>query len=185
MSTPHKLLVPLADGFEEVEAVALIDVLRRAELQVVVAALQGEAAIGSHGIELRADAELADLDLDEFTCVVLPGGMPGTTHLMEDARILGLVRRLHAAGQLVAAICAAPLVLDSAGVLAGQSFTSHPSVASRLSAPPSEERVVVSGNVATSRGPGTALEFGLALVEVLSGADVAERLKSSMLIQRG
>ena len=184
MSTPHKLLVPLAEGFEEVEAVALIDVLRRAELDVVVAALEGDSATGSHGITLQADAALGDLELDEFTGVVLPGGMPGTTNLMEDARVLALVQRLNAEGRLVAAICAAPLVLDAAGVLAGLSFTSHPSVAPRLSAPPSEERVVVSGNIATSRGPGTALEFGLALVEQLAGADIAARLASSMLIRR-
>jgi 4-methyl-5(b-hydroxyethyl)-thiazole monophosphate biosynthesis len=184
MSTPHKLLVPLAEGFEEIEAVALIDVLRRAELEVVVAALEGGSVTGSHGIALLADAVLGDLDLEEFTGVVLPGGMPGTTNLMEDPRVLGLVRRFSSEGRLVAAICAAPLVLDAAGVLAGHPFTSHPSVASRLPAEPSEERVVLSGHIATSRGPGTALEFGLALVEQLAGADVAERLATSMLIRR-
>jgi len=185
MPTPHKLLVPLAEGFEEVEAVALIDVLRRAELEVVVAALEGEVATGSHGIRVVADAALGELELDEFTCVVLPGGMPGTTHLMEDPRVLALVQRLHGEGRPVAAICAAPLVLDAAGVLAGVPFTCHPSVAARMSSPPREERVVAAGNVFTSRGPGTALEFGLALVEHLVGAQVAQHLAGSMLIQHG
>lgn len=184
MNPTPRILVPLADGFEEVEAVAIVDVLRRAGLEVVTAGLAGDAATGSHGIRVGADAALDDLDLAGFDAVVLPGGMPGSQHLAEDERVLALVRRLAREDKTVAAICAAPLVLAAAGALAGHAFTSHPSVTARLPAGGSEERVVRSGGVFTSRGPGTALEFALALVEHFVGAETAAELARAMLVRR-
>lgn len=181
--TSDAVLVPLAEGFEEIEAVTIVDVLRRAGLRVVVAGLQPGPVRGAHGMELGTDAELGAVDPATVGSIVLPGGMPGTTNLMEDERVLGLVRRLHAAGKPTAAICAAPMVLAAAGVLGGTRATSHPSVRERLG--PAEvvadERVVRSGRVLTSQGPGTALEFALALVEDLRGPTVARELAAAMV----
>jgi 4-methyl-5(b-hydroxyethyl)-thiazole monophosphate biosynthesis len=182
------IVVPLAEGFEETEAVAIVDVLRRAELSVVTTSLNGREVTGSHGIRVAADRSWEDLDPEAVTAVVLPGGMPGTTHLAEDRRVLALVRRVAGAGGLVAAVCAAPLVLEAAGVLTtGMPYTSHPGVRGRLAGlgTASEERVVVSGRLITSQGPGTSLEFALAVVEALSGSERADALAGAMLVPRG
>jgi 4-methyl-5(b-hydroxyethyl)-thiazole monophosphate biosynthesis len=182
------VVVPLAEGFEETEAVAIVDVLRRAELPVVTVSLDGREVTGSHGIAVAADLAWDGLDPEAATAVVLPGGMPGTTHLAEDERVLALVRRLAQGGRLVAAVCAAPLVLEAAGVLApGTPYTSHPGVRARLAGlgAASEDRVVVSGRVITSQGPGTALEFALAVVEALAGRERADALAAAMLVPRG
>lgn len=183
----ERILVPLAEGFEEIEAVTVIDVLRRAGLDVTTAGLAPGTITGSHGIGIAPDAALGELDLDRFTVVVLPGGMPGTRHLMEDERVLALVRRLHGEGRMTAAICAAPLVLRAAGVLEGATVTSHPSVRGDLA--PAEvratPRVIESGSIVTSQGPGTALEFALELVRRFAGAARAERLAQETLAAVG
>ncbi|MEQ1892278.1 MAG: DJ-1 family glyoxalase III, partial [Planctomycetota bacterium] len=164
MATTHTtggaraVLVPLATGFEEIEAVTVIDVLRRAGLVVRVAGLAAREVTGAHGITLVADGLLADVDARELALVVLPGGMPGTTNLAADARILALVRELESTGRRVAAICAAPLVLERAGVLAGREVTAYPSVRDKLASARvlTNPAVVSSGPVITSQGVGTA-----------------------------
>jgi 4-methyl-5(b-hydroxyethyl)-thiazole monophosphate biosynthesis len=180
-----RVLVPLAEGFEEIEAVAIIDVLRRAGLEVTTAALRPGPVCGAHGISVEADAELEDLEARDFDVVVLPGGMPGTTNLMEDERVLAAVRELSAAGKPTAAICAAPMVLAKAGVVKGVPVTSHPSVRGKLgdAVVRSEPRVLRSGKVLTSQGPGTAIEFALALVSDLVGPEKAKELASAMVVQ--
>jgi 4-methyl-5(b-hydroxyethyl)-thiazole monophosphate biosynthesis len=176
----NKVLVPLADGFEEIEAVTIIDVLRRAGIDVRVAALEKGSVRGSHGIEIATDGALSETRASEFQALVLPGGMPGSKNLSDDARVRDLVREFDASKKLVAAICAAPIVLEAAGVLKGRRATSYPG--NELpSAVYSEERVVVDGNVITSRGPGTALEFALELVERLASPESAARLAAGML----
>ena len=183
MSTPHHVLVPLAPGFEETEAVGLIDTLRRAELRVTVAGLEERLVEGSHGIAVEADALLDEVDLATVTAVTLPGGMPGTRHLAADERLLALIRRVAAGGGLVGAVCAAPLVLKAAGVLA-EPVTSHPSVREELAAADyREDRVVRAGRQITGRGPGTALEWALALVAELAGPDTARALGEAMLVR--
>ena len=181
-----KILVPLADGFEEIEAVAIIDVLRRAELDVVTAGLEPGAVEGAHMIRIEPDAWIGEVDLDGVDAVVLPGGMPGTRALMADERVLGLVQRLAAEGRVTAAVCAAPLVLAEAGVISGKEITSHPAVREELSASDGEvvgaPRVIESGGVITSQGPGTSIEFALALVTRLASPEVAERLREAMLV---
>jgi len=181
-----RILVPLAEGFEEIEAVCIIDVLRRAELEVVVAGLTSESVRGSHGILIGADALLEGLDIEGFDMIVLPGGMPGTTHLMEDERVLAAVRSLHAAGRSTAAICAAPMVLATAGVVSGVPVTSHPSVRARLGDADvrEEPRVIQSGRTTTSQGAGTALEFALELVAELCGRAKADELAAAMIVAR-
>lgn len=183
----ERILVPLAEGFEEIEAITIIDVLRRADLDVTTAGLEPGPVTGSHGIAVVPDAHLGELDLGKFTVVVLPGGMPGTRHLVNDERVIALVQRLHREGRTTAAICAAPLVLHAAGVLGESPVTSHPSVRGELGQARMrpESRVVSAGSIVTSQGPGTALEFALELVERFAGRAQAERLAQATLAGSG
>jgi protein deglycase len=174
-------LVPLAEGFEEIEAVTIIDVLRRGGIEVITAALAGSPVRGSHGIALECDATLESVASRDFDAVVLPGGMPGAKNLKEDGRLRELVRRSAARGKLVGAICAGPIALEAAGLLAGKRATSYPGH-ELPSAQRVEEPVVTDGNIVTSRGPGTALEFALALVARLAGTETATRLRAAMLV---
>jgi protein deglycase len=176
-----RVLVPLAEGFEELEAVTVIDILRRAGIEVVVASLAESPVTGSHGIRVAADTPLAALVEQDFDMIALPGGMPGAEHLKKDARIAGLARRLHAKGRPVAAICAAPMVLAAAGLLDGRRATSYPGfLADAAKTTVVNEAVVVDGGVITSRGPGTALDFALQLVETLEGAAAREGVESRL-----
>jgi 4-methyl-5(b-hydroxyethyl)-thiazole monophosphate biosynthesis len=178
-----RVLVPLAAGFEEIEAVTLVDLLRRAGIEVHTAALSGHAVTGSHGITLTADIALDAAHVADYDMIVLPGGLPGADHLKADARVISLLRRFAADGRYTAAICAAPGVLAHAGLLEGRAATSYPGFLTPDSAPGlrlSEEAVVVDGKVATSRGPGTAMEFGLALIELLQGADARRRVQEKL-----
>ncbi|MCA9592414.1 MAG: DJ-1/PfpI family protein [Myxococcales bacterium] len=174
-----KVVVVLQDGFEEIEAVTVIDVLRRADVNVVVARAASEPALGSHGIRIATDANLDGVSATDFDAVVLPGGMPGAANLRDDARVRVLLREAHDAGKLVAAICAGPIALEAAGVLEGKRATCYPGF-ELPSATQVEEPVVIDGNVITSRGVGSALSFALALVSRLAGpakaADLAERM---------
>jgi 4-methyl-5(b-hydroxyethyl)-thiazole monophosphate biosynthesis len=170
-----KVLVPLADGFEEIEAVTIVDLLRRAGVEVRTASLAGREVTGSHGITVMADSGLDEVEAGDYDMIVLPGGMPGTTHLKSDSRVARLLRQFAESGRYTAAICAAPSVLAHAGLLEGRKATSFPGFLTPGSAPGirlSEDAVVVDGKVATSRGPGTALPFGLALIELLEGPEV-------------
>ncbi|MDT3705226.1 MAG: DJ-1/PfpI family protein [Thiobacillus sp.] len=177
-----KVLIPLADGCEELEAVTLIDLLRRAGIEVVTAGLKHGIVKASRGVQLVPDMTLDAALSGEYDMVVLPGGMPGATHLKEDTRILGLVRNMAAAGKYTAAICAAPMVLAEAGVLEGRQATSYPGVLDGLpGVSVSAEAVVQDGKVLTSRGPGTAMDFALALVETLKGAAVRQQVEAALV----
>src|SRR6187455_3437932 len=173
MGSGERILVPLAEGFEEIEAVTIVDVLRRAGLDVTVASLAPGPVRGGHGIPIVPDATLDELDLSSFGVLVCPGGQPGTRNLMADERVLAVARDLHARGLPTAAICAAPLVLHKAGILRGLDVTAHPSAHGGLSGArvQTEPRVLRSGSVLTSQGAGTALEFALELVRELVGPD--------------
>lgn len=181
------VLVPLAPGFEELEFAAIVDVLRRAELDVVVAGLPpGRAAVtGSHGIAVVPDAALDEVDLDAVDAVVLPGG-PGTERLAADDRLIALIRRLDGEGKPLAAVCAAPLVLARAGVLEGRAATSHPSARGRLGGAVVLDApgVVTSGRVVTSQGAGTSIEFALTLVEQWVSKAVADDVAARIVHRR-
>jgi len=180
LHTMPKVLAILAEGFEEIEATAPIDLLRRAGAEVVSAALaDGIHVTGRSGITLHADTTLAAVEMHDFDCVFLPGG-PGTSHLRADPRVRAIVLKQHAAGRWVTAICAAPAVLYDAGLLSGRRYTAHFSVASELPEILADARVVVDGNIITSRGAGTAVEFGLAIVEHLFDAKTANSVASSI-----
>lgn len=172
-------LVLLADGFEEIEAVTIIDVLRRGEVVVTTASLGARRVTGSHQITLEADALLEGVAVENFDALVLPGG-PAAKTLREDARAQAAIQRAAAAGKLVAAVCAAPTALEAAGVLAGKRATAYPGNP-LPSARQVEDTVVEDGNVITSRGPGTTMAFALKLVERLSGAEVAHTTGERLL----
>lgn len=166
-----RVLIPLAQGCEELEAVTLIDLLRRANITVITASLTEQRQIkASRGVQLVADVMLEDIMLDDFDMIVLPGGQPGTDHLNDDPRIHAILKRLVQADKAIAAICAAPLVLASAGLLEGKSATCYPGVLTKndwSNISVKEDAVVIDGNVLTSKGPGTAIDFALAIIEYL------------------
>jgi 4-methyl-5(b-hydroxyethyl)-thiazole monophosphate biosynthesis len=172
-------LVLLADGVEEIEAVTIVDVLRRGEVTVTMASLGGKRVRGSHDIVLESDVLLADVSVDDYDALILPGG-PAAKTLREDAPTQTAIKRAAAAGKLLAAVCAGPTALEVAGVLAGKRATAYPG--NKLpSAEFVEERVVEDGNVITSRGPATALAFALSIVERLSGAAMAKTTAEKLL----
>ncbi len=175
-----KVLVPLVDGFEEIEAVSVIDVLRRAGADVVVAGLPGTIVTGSQGLRVHADARLDELSPEDFDAIVLPGGSPGYQNLMKSETVLEFVRRMAEKGRVLGAICGAPLVLEKAGVLKDRKATAYPGLEKELSRP-WEGDVVVDGNVITSRGPGTAVKFAISLVEKLFGPERAMAVRSQIL----
>lgn len=175
----------LAEGFEEVEAVTPIDFLRRAGVEVRVAAIGAQRLVkGARDISVQADCLIGELPPD-VDGVIVPGGGGGADRLAASPAALELIRRCFAAGKLVAAICAAPaVVLSAAGILKGRRATCSPSFADRLAAGGAAvlpDRVVVDGNLITSRGPGTAAEFALALIEKIVGAAKAREIHEGTL----
>jgi 4-methyl-5(b-hydroxyethyl)-thiazole monophosphate biosynthesis len=178
-----KVLVPLAHGAEEMEAVIIVDVFRRAGWNAVLAATAGRTVEASRGVKIVADAGWDDVQLDSFDLLVLPGGNGGTESLRADSRVLDAIRAFEAAGKLVCAICAGPLVLQEAGVLAGRKATCHPGARSELTVPDiSDERVVIDRGIVTSQAPGTAFEFALAIVRLVDGAEVAEKVAAGLVL---
>jgi 4-methyl-5(b-hydroxyethyl)-thiazole monophosphate biosynthesis len=174
------VIVILAEGFEEIEAVTPIDLLRRAGAEVTVAALnEGIHVTGRSGLTLHADKTLSAVENSPFDCLLLPGG-PGTKLLLGDPRVLGLVARQARENRWVAAICAAPAVLKASGLLEGRRYTAHFSVLDDLPAILSGERVVTDGRLITSRGAGTALDFGLLIVEKLFSPEKASEIARSI-----
>ncbi|WPL19636.1 Chaperone protein YajL [Thiorhodovibrio winogradskyi] len=166
------VLVPLAQGCEELEAVTIIDLLRRAEIQVITVGLDDGPVRASRGVVLLPDQSLDAVLSQEFDLIVLPGGLPGADHLERDQRIRDLLRRQAEAGRRVAAICAAPKVLASAGLLDGHQATCYPGAINPADYPRvrfTDAPVVVDAQVVTSRGPGTAMDFALELIAQLMG----------------
>lgn len=176
------IAVLLANGFEEIEALTVVDVLRRAGYSCHTVSLADEMVRGSHDIIVKTDMKLNE-KIKNYDLLVLPGGMPGSKNLRDDERVIELVQYFFKTdGKFIAAICAAPIVLERAGIISGIKMTSYPIEnyseifkASNYS----EELVVVDGNVITSRGPSTALEFAFIIIEVLGGDSL--KLRQSML----
>lgn len=172
-----KVVLFLAEGFEEVEAVTPADFLRRSGVDVVLAGVTGKTVTGAHGIEITCDVEVNELagDLDG---VVIPGGMPGASNVASDPATMKIIKAALESDALVGAICAAPaVVLGSAGLIEGRRFTCYPGFEKSFGgAEFSESRVVIDGNLITSRGPGTAAEFSEALIEYLCGKDAREQI---------
>jgi 4-methyl-5(b-hydroxyethyl)-thiazole monophosphate biosynthesis len=177
------VLVPLAQGCEELEAVTIIDLLRRAEVVVITASLDEKPIVASRGTQLIADTTLGQvLDLD-FNMVVLPGGLPGADYLNEDPRIHEILKRTVANDKYVAAICAAPKVLASAGLLRNKKATAYPGVLEAMnnnSFKITGAAVEKDGNVLTSRGPGTAMDFALEIINCLLGNEKREQVETAL-----
>ena len=179
-----RVLVPLAEGFEEMEAVILVDVLRRAGIDVALAGLEGPGPVlGSRGSAVVAEGDWDEAAREPYDAIALPGGLGGTRAMCDDERVVEAVRWNHASGRPTAALCAAPLVLARAGLAEGRALTSHPSVRDDLAAQGAAvrtDRVVRDGVLVTSQGPGTAMEFALALAADLVGQEAADEVSSAM-----
>jgi protein deglycase len=178
------VLVPLAAGCEELEAITIIDLLRRAGLRVVTAGLDAGPVTASHGVVLVPDTTLDEALREDYDMVVLPGGGPGSDHLDRDERVRELLRRMANSGKFTAAICAAPKVLASAGLLEGRRATGYPGVLERMDVSGlrlEQEPVVTDGKVITSRGPGTAMDFALTLIETLAGRAKRDEVEAGLV----
>jgi len=179
-----RVVVILADGFEEVEAMAIVDVLRRADIDTVTAGLHEGPVVSARKVKVIPDTVIDKVRSDDFDMIVLPGGQPGSDNLNADNRVKELLKSFSQKGKLTGAICAAPFVLANAGVLQGKHATSFPSYKDRLGNVIYEEKTVVEdGNVLTSRGPGTALSFGLAIVARLLNKEKAQKIREAMLVE--
>ena len=178
-----KVLVPLAKGFEDLEFVTIVDVLRRGGVDVATASLGDDLAVpGAHGVLMRADARLADVEGEAFDAIVLPGGGEGTANLAHSAALQALLQKQNAEGRWLCAICAAPTVLVQAGVVAeGLHVTCYPTMQMELDRPWSPAAVVVDGNVITGQAPGSALLFALVVLQHLTDAATAHRVARGMV----
>ena len=179
-----KVLVPIADGTEEIEAVCIIDTLRRAGADVMVASVGALEVTASRGVKLVASALISDCTDETYDCIALPGGMPGAEHLRDSTELIAMLKEQKQAGRLYAAICASPaVVLHHHGLLEGVKATCYPSMRNDLDpAYASDDRVVVDNNCITSQGPALAIEFALKLVELLYGEQKATEIAGAMLV---
>lgn len=177
-----KIAVVLAQGFEEVEAVTVIDFCRRAEIEVFVATIGSSPIIGSRKLSVNGDCLVEDIP-EEVDGIAIPGGMPGAANVAESCAALDCIRTLFKRKKLIAAICAAPaVVLEKSGITAGKTITCYPGFEDRIqNAVFQEKRVVVDGNIITSRGPGSAAEFALAIIRFLQGEELANEVRRTTL----
>jgi 4-methyl-5(b-hydroxyethyl)-thiazole monophosphate biosynthesis len=177
------VLIPLAQGCEELEAVTIIDLLRRAKISVVTAGLDEKPIKASRGVMLIADTTLEEIQKQSFDMIVLPGGLPGADNLSNDPRIIQLLKKMQQQGKYIAAICAAPKVLANAGLLTNKSATSYPGILNNDKQVMEfiDQPIVIDGKVITSRGPGTAMDFALALIETLVGRDIRKTVEAGLV----
>lgn len=178
------VLVPLADGCEELEAVTIIDILRRGGIAVVAAGLKAGPVKASRGVVITPDMTLDEALKRDYDMVVLPGGMPGSEHLNNDGRVHGVLKKMVESGKFAGAICAAPMVLAKGGLLKGKRATSYPGVLDKMALPDvtfTGESVVRDGKIITSRGPGTAMDFALEIVAVLEGQAKRDEVEKALV----
>jgi len=177
-----KVILFLADGFEEVEAMTPADFLRRSNVNLILAGVTGKTVTGGHGIKIECDVEVSEIS-GSFDGVVIPGGMPGAANVAKDEKTMKIIKTAFDSGALVGAICAAPaVVLGAHGLIEGRTFTCYPGFEDSFSgADFSEERVVADGNLITSRGPGSAAEFSEALIEYLCGREQRDQIHNSTI----
>ncbi len=176
------VLVPLSNGFEEIEAVSIIDILRRGGIEVVSASLEDEEVHGANGITLLANNKIDNVRAEDFDMIVLAGGHDNALHLKEDSRVQALLQAFDQSGKKIGAICAAPIALNAAGVIK-ERYTCYPSYEDEIGKEKwtDSQNVVVDGNIITSRGPGTAICFALSIVRVLVGEETYLSLKEGLL----
>ena len=175
-----KAMILMYDGFEEIEATTIIDVLRRAGVSLDTVGITGIQVAGAHNVRMMLDKKFMDINPDQYDALIIPGGH-GTDNLTRSAKLMETISKMYNSNKLVAAICAAPSVLAKAGILDDKKATIYPGMERELPYP-RDERVVKDENVITSQGPGTAMEFALAIVRALVGADAVVRLKEDMVL---
>ena len=178
------VLVPIAEGFEELEAITIIDLLRRAGFDVISAGLNDQPVTASRGNVLIPDTSIDKVMQQPFDLIVLPGGLPGADHLRDDPNVQQLIRSQHSAGKKIAAICAAPKALASAGILSGKTITCYPGALAQTDSSDftiSSSAVEIDGNIVTSRGPGTAMDFALTLIEQMGGKDLRDKVSDQLV----
>lgn len=178
-----KVLIPIATGFEEIEALTLVDVLRRAEIEVVMAGLSEDMPSGAHGVSIKTDTMLENVKVDDFDMMLLPGGLPGAEYLAKSQKVQSLLKEFDEKKKYIGAICAAPWALRTARVLK-DSYTCYPSFEKTIGEDgyDSQKDVVIDKNIMTSRGPGTAMKFALEIVKSLRGEKVFEDVKNGLLV---
>ena len=177
-----KVLVLLSPGFEEIEAVTIIDILRRAEIDTTIAGLKKEVVKGSHDISVKPDIYYKDINVNDYDFLILPGGQPGTDNLKSNPTVIEWLQKFNNENKGIAAICAAPTVLEKANVIENVKITSYPSEKEIFDADfYCEEKVVKDKNIITSRGVGTAIDFSLKLVEIINGSNSKDELASKIL----
>ncbi len=181
----NRILILMADGFEETELVAPFDILVRGGVKATLASISDDGEVeGAHHLVMQADAKLSEINVNDYSAIFLPGGGRGVDNLKHSDAVLDLVREFHEKGKLVTAICAAPAVLAAAGITFKHKITSYPGMDEDLKkfcVAYLQDRIVVDGNVVTSRGPGTAEEFGLKVLEILEGKEIAKRVHDQMV----
>ena len=181
----HTICIPLANGFEELEAITLIDILRRAKINVIIAGVNEEWVEGAHQIKIQTDTLIKNISSNKIDMILLPGGMQGTKGLCQDQHVQKLIKEMNTQNKTIGAICAAPLALDTAQVLKGQ-FTCYPGLQSQIKSSHYKEspNVVIDNNIMTSQGPATALEFALEIVKFFMGEEVYNDIREDLLADR-
>ncbi|WP_417333173.1 DJ-1 family glyoxalase III [Halarcobacter sp.] len=178
-----KIVIPISNGFEEIEAISIIDICRRANIEVVIAGVEALETIGAHNIKVTADCKIEEVKENDFDLIVLPGGLPNAFTLADNEHVQRLLKEFKASDKYIAAICAAPYALHKAEVL-NKDYTCYPSFEQKIVPENyiSNQNVVKDGKVITSRGPATAMEFALEIVKLLKGDETYEELREGLLL---
>lgn len=174
-----KIMVPLAEGFEEIEAITIIDVLRRAGIKVDLVGVEDEIVTGRNGVKVLCDRILSEVNEDDYDSIILPGGNPGYKNLMANEKLLSMLKNFSSRKKLIGAICASPTILAKLGILNDKKATCYPSMKSEI---PNyvDENVVIDDNIITSQGPATAIDFSLEIVKILK-PEAYEQVKKDLL----
>ena len=178
-----KIIVTISNGFEEIEAINVIDICRRANIEVKIAAVEELLTVGAHNIKIQADCKIEDINSDDFDMIVLPGGLPNAFTLAENNKVQSLLKEFKEKKKKIAAICAAPYALHKADVL-NENFTCYPSFEEkiRLNGYHNNDSIVIDNDVITSRGPATAMVFALEIVNILCGEETYNQVKNGLLL---
>lgn len=175
-----KAMVPVVDGFEEIETLTVVDVLRRAGVKVDLVSVVGSTVTGAYGVKIMTDCRLFDVDADNYDAIILTGGS-GYANYSRSAKLMDILKRMSAQGKFIAAICGSPSILAKAGVLDGKRATIYPGMEKELPYPRAD-KVVVDGKVITSQAAGTAMEFALRLVEAMVGREKAHQIRKDLVV---
>ena len=179
-----QILVPLANGFEETEAIAIIDICRRGDIEVIVAGVDNQTAMGAHSIPVVTDCMINEVDVNKLDMIVLPGGWGGTESLASNQTVQSILKQMKASDKHIGAICAAPYALDAAGVLS-DNYTCYPSIENKIRTQGYDKNTdtVIDGKVITSQGVGTAICFSLEIIKTLQGNDKYQQIKQEILAE--